>query len=268
MSKGLKIGFAALVLLLVAGAGVWFLVLRDDAPEEASLREREPAPTTSAAPAESTTTIAPADEFQLPGEDAPDAGSEATVPERPDGGSDSPDGEWILAPDDTGEVFVGYRMQELFGGDTVKATAVGRTLAVSGSMTVEGTTVTDASIVADLTALASERGRRDNFLRTNALETDTFTEATFELTGPFELDEVPGIGEVVEVTVPGELTIHGVTRDVEVPLVARWSGDFIDLSGSIPIRLADYDMDRPDIAGMVTVEDDGIMELQLSFERG
>ncbi len=66
---------------------------------------------------------------------------------------------------------------------------------------------------------------------------------------------------------PGILTLHGVTLEVEVPLTARWSGGFIDLSGSLPIHLADYEMDRPDVAGLVSVEDDGLMEFQLSFER-
>ena len=39
--------------------------------------------------------------------------------------------------------FVGYRIEELFGGETIKKTAVGRTPDVTGSMTVDGSTISD-----------------------------------------------------------------------------------------------------------------------------
>ena len=54
-------------------------------------------------------------------------------------------------------MFVGYRVQELFGGETLKATAVGRTPAVEGTMTVSGTWVTPVEITADMTQLKSDK---------------------------------------------------------------------------------------------------------------
>lgn len=270
MSKPFKLILAAVVLLAAVGGGTWYFLLRSDAPEEAALREREPSTTAApdATPTSLPTTAGGTGDDVLSGPDADDARSEVDVVERvASGGDESPDGQWVLVPDDGTHVFAGYRMQELFGGDTLKVTAVGRTPALAGTMTVQDTTVLGASVTADLTQLASDKGRRDNFLLTNALEIDDFPEAVFELDGPLELGSVPSSGETMDVTVPGKLTLHGVTHDVEVPVTARWSGPFIDLSGNIEILLDDYGIERPDIAGMVSVERRGIMEFQLSFER-
>ena len=64
----------------------------------------------------------------------------------------------------------------------------------------------------------------------------------------------------------GKLNLHGVTRTVTVPMTARWNGEVIDLTGSLEVRLADYDIDPP-AAQIVTVADAGTMELQLTFAR-
>ena len=49
-------------------------------------------------------------------------------------------------------------------------------------------------------------------------------------------------------------------------MTARWNGEVIDLTGSLEVRLADYDIDPP-AANVVTVADAGTMELQLVFAR-
>ena len=74
-------------------------------------------------------------------------------------------------------VFVGYRVQELFGGATIKVTAVGRTPAVEGTMTVCGSQVTAADITADVTQLKSDKAHRDGQIKTRGLETNTFPTA-------------------------------------------------------------------------------------------
>ncbi len=220
---------AIVAVLVVGGATVWWFVLRDDAPERASLDD--------------------------------DAPTEVSV-----SAGETPEGTWTVAQGD--DVFVGYRMQELFGGDTIKKTAVGRTTGVTGTLTIEGTTISGAEVTADLAGLTSDQGRRDGYLAGNALETDTFGEATFTLTEPIELDAVPAVGETVTVTATGDLTIHGVTNAAEVTIEARWDGDTLRVAGGTPIVLADYGIEAPNVGGFVAVDDTGEMELELTFERG
>jgi polyisoprenoid-binding protein YceI len=231
MQKSARIALIASVLVVALGAlGFWWFVLRDDAPERASLPVR----------------------------------TEDTAPSADDGGPDTIDGTWAVVPGE--EVFAGYRIQELFGGETVKKTAVGRTPGVSGSMTVSGTTIEAVTVTADLTRLESDSDRRDGTQQTGGLEIQQFPEATFTLTEPLDLGTVPEPGTPVEVTATGELTLHGVTRPVQLNLQANWSGSVIDVAGGTQIVLADYAIEPPDTA-FVSVDDVGEFEVQLAFER-
>ena len=175
------------------------------------------------------------------------------------------DGTYVVPPGDP-DSFVGYRVQEQFAAGAIDGTATGRTPDVDGSLTITGGAVDGVTITANLQALTSDESRRDNRLRTSGLETDAFPTAEFVLDGPIDLGSVPAAGETIEVTAAGSLTLHGVNRDVEVPLEARWDGARIQVVGRLPILFSDYDIEAPSIVGFVSVEDRGEMELQLFFE--
>jgi polyisoprenoid-binding protein YceI len=133
-------------------------------------------------------------------------------------------------------------------------------------MTVSGGQVTAAEVEADLTRLRSDQARRDDYIRTAGLETDTYGSATFRLTQPIALPADLPPGQQIPVTAVGELTLHGVTRPVEIPLQAQWDGTVIDLAGGVTIVMADYGMEPPSNS-IVSVADRGELELQLSFTR-
>lgn len=220
---------AVLVVLIALGAGVWWLVLRDDAPDEASLRERR-------------------------------GSTEA--------GPSTPDGRWKVqdagATTGDAQAFVGYRIRELFGGATVKRTATGRTKDVTGTLVVSGREVTAAMITAKTGTLESNRTARDTYIQTHGLDTDTFPEARFTLGPRIELPSDPTKGTVMKVTARGTLDLHGQEQDVSVPIEARWNGSTIDISGSIPIKLADYGIDVLSTP-VVKIDDRGTLEFQLTF---
>jgi polyisoprenoid-binding protein YceI len=162
--------------------------------------------------------------------------------------------------------FVGYRVQEelaSIGGNI----AVGRTPKVSGTLTIAGTQVTEASFEADLAALRSEDQRRDGQLSRQGIQTSQFPTATFRLTTPIDLGSVPADGQEIAVTASGQLTLHGQTRAVEVPLKAKLSGSVIVVTGSLQIAFADYGIDKPSSFAVVSIADEGTMELQLFFTK-
>jgi polyisoprenoid-binding protein YceI len=225
--RTLLVALAAVVVLAAAGVAFYLVVLRDDPPERLALSP------------ESETTEAPAT-------------------------GESPEGQWVVRTGD--DSVVGYRVRETFAGLSVASDAVGRTNDVSGTLTVEGdTTVTAAEVTAGLEALESDEERRDNAIRTRGLETERFPESTFTLTGPLELPSPPTAGEAVSVTATGDLTLHGVTRPVDVPVEARWNGSTIEVVGNIDVAFSDYDIEAPSVGGFVSVEDEGEIELQLTF---
>lgn len=240
MQRSAKIALVAVVAVVVLGSlGFWYFFLRSDAPERAALPSRDTTGVT-------TTTAA--------GGDVPPTTTSA----------DNADGTWTLT---AGEgVFVGYRISELFGGETIEVTAVGRTPAVTGTMTVSGTTITVVDITANMAALASDSDRRDNALRTQGLETDTYPEATFTLTAPIDLGSLPALDTTVDIVATGDLTLHGVTRSVQIPLQARWNGESIDVAGGTTVELADFDITQISNP-FVGIADNGEFEMQLVFTR-
>ena len=164
---------------------------------------------------------------------------------------------WTVSAGD--ETFVGYRVREEFASIGVKD-AVGRTPDVTGSVDVEGDTISAAKLDAELSTLVSDEARRDDALRERGIETDRFPTASFELTEPVELSRS-------RTTAAGTLTLHGQTQPVEVTLRSQRIGDStIELAGSAPIAFADYGIEPPSVAGVVTVEDNGTLEFKIRLE--
>lgn len=177
------------------------------------------------------------------------------------------DGTWTVFPgvgtDDATTSWVGYRVDEHLV--TVTNTIVGRSKAVTGRIAVRGATVSSVSVTADASKLTTDRALRDTSVR-DALETTKFPQATFSSSAPIELSTAPKAGELVPAQATGDLTLHGVTHRVTVPLQARWDGRRIQVIGELPIVVADYDISIPEIPGFVRADDRGALELQLFFE--
>jgi polyisoprenoid-binding protein YceI len=200
------------------------------------------------------------------GASGPTAGSSAAT------GAGSLDGTWkvdtsVGSFSDFTSSFVGYRVAEQLA-NVGATTAVGRTPNVTGTLTLSGSSITAVTVTADLTALQSDRPMRDGQLRTQALQTDTYPTATFVLADPIVLAQPPSEGQAISVTATGDLTIHGVTKRVSIPLQARLTGGVVTVVGSLPIVFADYSMTPPHSMMVLSVADNGILELQLHFTKG
>jgi polyisoprenoid-binding protein YceI len=235
----LVLAILAMAVIAGGGAGIWYLFFRAAGPAPVVLA--------SASPRAST---------------AGDAGRAE---------ADGLDGTWAVDPtvgsfSDFSGSFVGYRVQETLA--SIGATeAVGRTPSVTGSLTVDGTVVTAAEFTADLTGLESDDPRRDGQLSRQALQTSQFPTATFTLTSPVDLGSALADGATVDVTAAGDLTLHGVTRAVEIPLQAHLEGGVVRVTGSHEIAFADYGIARPQAMILLSVQDSGILELQLQLTR-
>jgi len=176
------------------------------------------------------------------------------------------DGTYRVAPGDPNS-FVGYRVQEELAAVGFESTATGRTDEINGSFTIDGMTVKNVSVDASLLSLKSDRDMRDNRIKTLGLESEKFPQSKFVLTEPISFQSVPQAGQTVRATAKGNFTLHGVTRRVSIPLEGRWDGRDIQVVGSLDIRFADYQIEAPNIAGFVSVKDQGVMEFQIFFRK-
>jgi polyisoprenoid-binding protein YceI len=160
--------------------------------------------------------------------------------------------------------FAGYRVNEELAG-TGANTAVGRTQNVSGSLRIDGTTIAAMQVSVDMTTLQSDDSRRDERLRTDGLQTEQFPTATFTLTKPIEVGSVPKDGETIQAVAVGDLTLHGVTRSVQVSIHAQRNGDEIEAIGSVDVALTDYAIEAPTGFLVLSIANTGTIELHLLF---
>jgi polyisoprenoid-binding protein YceI len=260
------------IVVVVLGAGLggalwWFL--RDDAPSRVSLESATESLTsttvagdtaiTSADPATTTATTTSDAATTTTAEVTTTAAASAVV-----SGTwtvDTSVGEFSFE-NSTG-TFVGFRVQEELS--TIgSATAVGRTPTVAGEITFDGTTLSSATIEADMSAISTNDSRRDDRVQ-EALETGQFPTATFVLTQPIDLGDAVNTGAPVSVQATGDLTIHGVTTPVTLPLEAQLVDDTIVVVGSLDIALSTYGIEAPSAPIVVSVSDQAEIELQLFF---
>jgi polyisoprenoid-binding protein YceI len=163
----------------------------------------------------------------------------------------------------SGSSTAGYRVDEVLFGQTT--TAVGRTNDVTGQIQIVGTDVTGGQFTVGMTTIKSDQSSRDARFQGPIMDTAQFPHATFNLTAPIPLGKVPADGEIIHVPASGKLTLHGRTRTVTVPLSARRTGDVIQVSGSIPVVFADYDIANPS-QSFVTTKDHGTVEFLLDLQ--
>jgi polyisoprenoid-binding protein YceI len=233
MRRGAVIAVAAVVLGLAGAAGGYYLFAGKDEPAPVGLSH--PAPTTAAAAATGGATRG------------------------------SADGTWQVVQG--GDTFVGYRVQEQLAFLSAPNQAVGRSGAVQGTLQVAGQQITAADIKADLSQLASDQNRRDNAIRASGLESSTYPEATFVLSGPMQLSATPKVGTTVSGDAAGKLTIHGQTRDVTIPLQGRWDGATAQVAGNLKVNMPDYGITPPKLGPVQAIEDTATIELRLTFKK-
>ena len=161
-------------------------------------------------------------------------------------------GTWTVG---SGSV-AGYRVNELFVGTTSPHQAVARTSTVSGSVSVGGDTagayalnaITFSAGLAGLASVDTVAGRdvrlRDGVV-SRSLNVQSFPQATFTATSGSVPDTVSG--SVVDLSVPGQLTIHGVTRSVTATAKAQLNGGRVEIAGSVPVDMTDYGVQPPQI---------------------
>lgn len=245
--------------VIVGGFGAWYVLFRPAGP--APLGTGAPVVPGSPSPGVSTAPVATPAPSVVPQGSPPPAGAL--------------DGTWSVDPaigsfdyaaGDFSGSWVGYRVQEELAG-VGGTTAVGRTPEVTGSLTLSGTTVTEASFEADLTTLRSDESMRDGQLGRQGIQTDRFPSATFVLAEPIELGTLPAVGQDVAVTAVGDLTLHGVTKRVSIPLHAALHEGVIAIAASYTFGWDDFDMERPSAARVLSLADEVTMETQLFFRR-
>ncbi|MFN8534828.1 MAG: YceI family protein [Dehalococcoidia bacterium] len=160
-----------------------------------------------------------------------------------------------------------YQVTEQLAGASLPNDAIGTTRDVAGTVAFEpdGRVIAEASkIVVGLNTLASDQSMRDMFIRQNTLQTSQYP------TAQFVLDEVRGLAGAIpasgsyQVELVGDLTIHGVTRPAVWTSVVAFSQTGLSGSAETVVRLTDFGMTAPNVARVLSIEEE--ITLRLDFE--
>ena len=245
------IGIVVVLALLGAGGVVWYL--NRPAPEEASIDNALEA---------------------VAGDDEDDAEAVDEAGDPTDAAEAAPlddvTGTWAVTTEigefdfaDATSTFAGFRVDEEL--NTVGATeAVGRTPAVSGELTIDGATLSAATIEADFTQMVSDIPRRDSAMK-RALGVDANPTGTFTLTEPVDFGAVPAEGETLTFTATGDLTVNGLTNPMTFDMEAQVADGNLLVVGRTDVVFADFEITPPQAGPVVSIADEGTIEVQLWF---
>lgn len=159
-----------------------------------------------------------------------------------------------------------YRVREQLAGVDFPNDAIGKTNKVEGTIVLDprGAVVKALSkITVDATSLVSDRDRRDNYIRRNTLAVAQFPTFTFV---PTELKglkyPLPASGNLTFQLV-GELTVKDQTRPVTWEVTAKVSQGILTGQALTKFTFADFALNKPRVASVLSVEDD--IKLELDF---
>jgi polyisoprenoid-binding protein YceI len=170
---------------------------------------------------------------------------------------------------------VGYRVHEQFVDQSAPHDAVARASGVSGGLTVQqsgsslrATGISFTARLTDLHSVDQVAGRdvssRDRVV-SRSLSIPQYPDATFAASSV----AIPASalkGQTVQLTVPGQLTVHGTTKPAQAKLQGRVSGSQLQLAGTVPVTMTDFGITPPQVL-FVKVPPQATVEVQLALAK-
>ena len=161
-------------------------------------------------------------------------------------------------------------MREQLAGVSLPNDAIGWTREVTGTIVVEpnGAIVASQSrFRVNLQTLASDQSRRDNFLRSNTLESSRYPYAEFVPTLATGLAVLPQSGEVT-FKPTGDLTIRNVTKQVAWDVTGQVQGNQATLQAKTNFTFAHFNLTQPRVPVVLSIEDNIRLEMDLQLRPG
>lgn len=158
----------------------------------------------------------------------------------------------------------GFRVRETFFGKSDYV--VGRTDAVTGTITISGDRVTAAAFTVSLASIKVRGKSQPQFAA--SLGTRAHPSATFTLTRPVALPAAFFSGAAVAVAVAGQLGMNGTENPVSFAISGRRDGPALEVTGSIGVVFAKWDIKGPAGYGFIaSLDNHGSAEFLIILRR-
>lgn len=147
--------------------------------------------------------------------------------------------------------------------------AIGTTNAVIGTLLVDndGRPLECSRIDVDLRTLVTDESRRDARIQ-DALSTQDFPVATFIVTDVPDLEAPLTEGEEVQFTLVGNLSIHGIEKQVGWDATVTLEEGGLSGSATTVIQFADFEVDKPVMGPVMSIEDDVTLTIDIVAAAG
>jgi len=119
----------------------------------------------------------------------------------------------------------------------------------SGTITGDPNDITAAHIVVKLdpSSLNTDNEKRDKDLRQKCLEVDKYPAIQFESSSIEAESKTLTAGKPVKATIKGTLRLHGLEKQIAVPVTILLNNDTLTADGSLAIVLDEYKIQRPKV---------------------
>jgi polyisoprenoid-binding protein YceI len=198
--------------------------------------------------------------------------SHAQLPAQPGGGGRS--GAPAIDPTKPAKLEIAegskarYKVREQLAGINFPSDAVGTTEAVTGVIVLNPDGSIDASrskLTVDLRTLKSDQQMRDGYIQGRTLETEKYPTIEFV---PRKTVGLPsplpsGMQAQAGFQLIGDLTLHGVTKEVTWNVVATFA-DQVAGRATTTLQFGTFNLTKPSLARLMSVDDK--IELEIEFK--
>jgi polyisoprenoid-binding protein YceI len=165
---------------------------------------------------------------------------------------------------------VRYRVREQLVGFDLPNDAIGKSTAVTGVIAIDdaGKVIRDASrFVIDAATFASDRDRRDNYVRGRLLEATQYPSVVFVPTEARGIALPPSGSGSSTFDLLGDLTVRGVTRPTTWRVTAKVANGEVSGSAATKFAFADFEMPKPQVRSVLSVADTIALEYDFRLVR-
>jgi polyisoprenoid-binding protein YceI len=164
-----------------------------------------------------------------------------------------------------------YRVTEQLAGISFPNDAVGTREAITGAIVLnpDGSLGPTSKIEVDLNTLSTDQAMRDGYVKRNTLEVEKFPTLTIVPTRATGL-KMPlpsGMGAQAGFQLVTNMTLHGVTKEVVWTTIATFGGDSISGSAKTTIDFPTFNLTKPSLARLVSVDDKIHLEIEFRASR-
>lgn len=162
-----------------------------------------------------------------------------------------------------------YRVREQLARLNFPNDAVGATESVTGALVIrpDGSFAPESKLTVDLRTLRTDEPKRDGFVRENTLETNRYPLAEFVPRRHKGLPTPVPTSGVANFQLTGDMTLHGVTTEQTWDVAATFAADAVTAKAVTKFNFAKFKITVPRVFGLLSVDDDIRLELNLRLQR-